>query len=317
MKVKTKSKRIALIDGDGLIHGAKWRNKFDTMKYGPITLKDAIANYERSINECLKLTWASDYAIAVKGPNNYRDTMYSEYKKSTSRAKNRDDDVPWLGKLKEYAENREGTVVCDGYEADDLLRIWACEIRDRELVDKVSYIICTGDKDLDCIWGQHYQFRRTGMGPKLYKVDPIASNNFFWEQSLTGDTIDNIPGIKGVAHKTAIKLFGGVYTTVEEEVVKPAKVKDKRSRDGFMRVEDPVELVPEEVTFKKVSKLTTEPTHDPEEREKIVVKTYVDKHGIEDGYNRFLMNCKLLYMWKHYGEHFTYDKEKFIALASS
>ena len=277
----TKKKLFALIDGDGLIHGAKWRNKKDTIEKGWITLGEACKNYDRAVNECIQKTYATEVAIAVKGPNNYRDVLYDDYKKSKSRAQNRDNDVAWIGKLKDYAANRPDTVVCDGYEADDLLRIWACEIRERELTEDVTYVVCTGDKDLDCIWGKHYQFRRTGMEPKLYNVTEEHSQLFFWEQVLTGDKIDNIPGLPGVAHKTAMRLLGAEYE-------KGAK-----------------------------GKIIVEPTNSVEERERIVVKTYVEKFGLEEGFSNFLMNCKLLYMWKTYGGHFTYKKERFIGLAGA
>jgi 5'-3' exonuclease len=309
-------KVIALVDGDGLIHGAKWRNAADVKRKGPITLKEACANYDRSIKECLTmikdkffLKELPDVAIAVKGPNNYRDVLYEDYKKSKSRVVNRDTDAPWLGELKGYAETRPDTIVCDGYEADDLLRIWAHEILDRQLTEDVTYVICTGDKDLDCIWGHHYQFRRTGMGPKMYKVEPLYSENFFWEQTLTGDSIDNIPGLKGVAHLTAMKMFGATY---KKELVEVKEVKTKKN--GFAKITDEEEEI---VKTKKVTVMVDEPTQDPEKRKQIVIKAYVERHGIKEGYLHFLMNCKLLYMWKIYGGHFKFDKEKFIEIAKS
>ncbi len=49
----------------------------------------------------------------------------------------------------------------------------------------------------------------------MYWVTPAPSIRFFFEQWLTGDSADNIPGIKGVGEKTARKLLNAEFGTTD------------------------------------------------------------------------------------------------------
>ena len=72
-------------------------------------------------------------------------------------------------------------------------------------------VIATLDKDLNMITVWHYNWTKD----EKYWVTEDEGDNFFYIQLLTGDSVDNIKGIKGVGPKTAEKLLQDA-ATIEE-----------------------------------------------------------------------------------------------------
>jgi DNA polymerase-1 len=103
-----------------------------------------------------------------------------------------------------------------GYEADDLIGTVAKSIASEE----VDIFIVTGDKDMlqlvdsgikiydpmkDRILDEEYIKERYGVGPE--RITEFMA--------LTGDAVDNIPGIKGIGEKTAKELLSS-FRSLEE-----------------------------------------------------------------------------------------------------
>jgi 5'-3' exonuclease len=59
------------------------------------------------------------------------------------------------------------------------------------------------DKDLDMLRGWHYNFVKQ----ELYYVKEEDGIRNFYTQILTGDRVDNIPGLKGIGIKKATKIL--------------------------------------------------------------------------------------------------------------
>jgi 5'-3' exonuclease len=113
----------------------------------------------------------------------------------------------------------------EGLEADDLLAIYQCQ------AEEGTTVICTRDKDLRMVPGYHYGWE-CGKQREYYLrlVDDEGSLDydgklkgtgmpFFYSQLLTGDPVDNIPGLPGCGPKKAWDLLEGVpvsemWTTV-------------------------------------------------------------------------------------------------------
>ena len=98
--------------------------------------------------------------------------------------------------IRTYIRSKWDTAVGADEEADDLMGY---------LQNQYDTCIVTIDKDLDMIPGWHYNFVKDDH----YFVDEAAAMNHFYKQLLTGDTSDNIPGLKGVGPKTALKMLDG------------------------------------------------------------------------------------------------------------
>ena len=98
--------------------------------------------------------------------------------------------------LRDYMTQEWGAVMSQGIEADDCLGIQQFSCNDK------STVICTIDKDLNMIPGYHFNFVKG----EFYDVKIKDADIFFLRQMLTGDSTDNIPGIRGVGPKTSFKL---------------------------------------------------------------------------------------------------------------
>lgn len=158
----------------------------------PALAKKYLDNY---IKEIIENTDSTDALIFMKGANNFRFISDPEYK-NTRKDTIEPEIKERIEKLYEYAREfcTEGT---DG-EADDYCAIYAKDALDAER----TYIVAHIDKDLNCIPGWHYNFRKK----EFYFMDESQAYRFLMMQVLTGDATDNIQGLRGVGEKTAIKL---------------------------------------------------------------------------------------------------------------
>lgn len=86
--------------------------------------------------------------------------------------------------LRRFMEERLGFEVAQDEEADDLIGIEAVFGGD-------NTVICTLDKDLDMIPGHHYNFAKR----ESRYIGPEEALANFYRQILTGDSVDNIPGL--------------------------------------------------------------------------------------------------------------------------
>ena len=184
---------LAIVDGDVLLYQSMW---------GCETLEEAKEKFDSVFKETLESVFATDYVMAFGGPNNFREVLYVDYKKSPSRTKSKSNKPDWFDDLKSYGASYEGAVLCDGYEADDMVRIWSEEAA----AAAWPFVVVSIDKDLDCIPGKHYNSRRQ----EIYDIDEEYADYFYWKQILTGDNVDNIPGLKGIGPKKADKILYGL-----------------------------------------------------------------------------------------------------------
>ena len=220
---------IAIIDGDVLCYLAckeRWKEKAriedgvsyisldDDGKRKPLEwtkeedrkfLEKTWVILQKELRILLEEVFCTEYIMAVKGENNYRNMMYPDYKLNRHKDPNKQNVfVPTLRKLlvmEDYA------VEADGFEADDLIRIWAEQCK----LHGIDYIICSIDKDLKCIPGKHWGMKKK----KMETVSEDEALKHYYYQLLKGDSTDNIPGVPGIGEKTALKLLAPLST--EEE----------------------------------------------------------------------------------------------------
>jgi DNA polymerase-1 len=188
---------LAIIDGDVLLHMSVWNKESE---------EEAREHFDELFNGILESTFSTDYVMALGGPDNFRDDLYVDYKKSASRKKSRSTKPDWFFDLKSNIErDYDGCCYSDYCEADDMVRVWAYECD----AAAMPRIVVSVDKDLNCIEGKHYN-PRSGA---IYEIDPAVADRFYWTQILTGDSTDNIPGIKGIGPKKAEGILFNCKTT--------------------------------------------------------------------------------------------------------
>jgi 5'-3' exonuclease len=185
-------------------------------------------SFNLRLNNLLDTVYAEDYLMAVGGEGNYRKQMYPEYKLQPGRKKEEGQANIFVPAVRELAVMTGMAVDAHGREADDLIRIWANEAE----AAGDPYIVCSIDKDLRCIAGNHYICRvpptkyQIAKGfnvkpPEFLTVSKEDAVKNYYEQLLKGDLGDNIPGVPGMGPKTATKIIEKCLseTEMQEAVV--------------------------------------------------------------------------------------------------
>lgn len=127
-----------------------------------------------------------------------------------------------------------GAIMCDDIEADDGLGIMQTQYKERG----ISSVICSTDKDLKMIRGDHYNLTSTIQEI----VTPAAGNRQLAIQLLMGDATDNIQGIQGVGIKTAEKMLKTVEPADRVPFIK-AQYKKKFKENANARFSENLKLL--------------------------------------------------------------------------
>ena len=172
-------------------------------------------------------------ALDPPGPT-FRDTLFTEYK--ATRDSMPDDlsrQMPYVRRL--FEAMKAPVLEIAGYEADDVL---ATLVEEALKLDDLEVTLVTGDKDLLQLVGPRVRvlsvLGRTGERVmydeakvrERWGVEPAQIADVL---ALMGDSIDNIPGVKGVGEKTAVKLvgqFGSVERIYENLTLIPGKLRE-------------------------------------------------------------------------------------------
>ena len=214
------SKKIFLIDGSAFLYRAFHAiRSLNTSKGHPT---NATFGFTRILLKLIKDN-NPEYAVVffdVKGPT-FRHKMYDQYK--ANRPPMPDELAIQIPDIKQIISAFNIPVVeKSGFEADDLVGTYA------RLAQKQDFevVMVTGDKDFiqlvtdrcvlwdpmkDTIKDREQIIQEMGIEPEQF-IDVLG---------LAGDSSDNIPGVKGVGPKTAIKLIkdfesiGNIYKNLD------------------------------------------------------------------------------------------------------
>ena len=184
---------ICFVDADSLI--------FRIALKTDISLSTAKSYYDKEIESIVWDTCSEEVKVAVKGKGNFRYDVAEDYKVHRS-GKPLDAKIAKRRKqLNNYAYSL-GHHKSDNCEADDVVCIWAQEAKDAG----VHYVISHIDKDIDMMEGWHHNFTKK----TLYEITEDEGWYKMCIQMLTGDSTDNIQGLKGIGPKKAEKLLTNV-----------------------------------------------------------------------------------------------------------
>lgn len=141
-----------------------------------------------------------DLVIVLSGVGNFRHKIATraEYKgnRSGERPKN-------YHAIREHLTTHWKAIVTEGEEADDRLGIL--------MTKDANSVCCSIDKDLMQLPGWHYNFT-TG---ELVLIDQRQGDMNFYAQVLSGDDVDNVPGLKGIGKVKAMKALVGTYNALD------------------------------------------------------------------------------------------------------
>lgn len=187
---------IALVDADVVAYRIAFGCNDDSEK-------NAIAKVSEFLED-LVFTFANadDCEGYLTGKDNFR----HEIAKTVPYKANRVAEKPkHLGIIREYMISAWAFSVQEKQEADDAISIRAYALGEED------YIICSIDKDLNNVRGWHYDFHKNN---KYYVTEEEAIKNFY-TQVLTGDRVDNVPGLAGIGPKKAEKILKDCVTEKE------------------------------------------------------------------------------------------------------
>lgn len=198
------------IDGNSLLHRAFYAMPLLSNKKGVYT--NAIFGFMIMLIRLKKDYEPCSLILAFdrKAPT-FRHKAYKDYK--ATRQKAPEELVPQFDLIKDLARLLEiPTYELDGYEADDILGSLAKVADD----NKQPLMIVTGDKDELQLVSDYTSVLLTIRGisetkryDKQLLMDEygLTPEQFVDMKGLMGDSSDNIPGVKGIGQKTAIKLL--------------------------------------------------------------------------------------------------------------
>ncbi len=199
MSSKEEHPKKLLIDADYLIYGVGFASEEDSEKFAKSRLVETL---EDMVYIHLK---ADSYEAFLTGKNNYRYEIaktvpYKGNRKDAKKPKHYD-------ALRECMITRLGAVIVDGQEADD-------EVAIRMTKEPDQYLLVGVDKDLRQIPGWHHNPHKA----QTEYIDDFQAYKSFCLQLLTGDRVDNIPGLEGIGPKKAAKALQDAST--KEELLK-------------------------------------------------------------------------------------------------
>ena len=243
-----RERRAVLLDGHAIIFRAYYAMR-DPLRHKETgentTAPYGFVNTLRSVLDDLKPTHMA-LALDVSDDTTFRKAMYEPYKAHRDEAP---EDFPQsVARCRQIAEAFSIPIYeAEGYEADDVLATLA----DQAAETGIETWIATLDSDL-------VQLVREGVGVYMFRpfkrdvvrydsdervrerygIDPIQMIDY---KALVGDTSDNIPGVKGIGDKTAVKLLNQ-WATVEEVYEHLDEVAPKRAQGNLIAGRESAEL---------------------------------------------------------------------------
>lgn len=213
--------RIALIDGDIICYQLAFANKDWPTEY-------CLAEVDEFVEDVMKTSGSYAYAMCLTGNNNFRKKVAVTKPYKGNRKTEKPEHYP---AIKQHLLEAHGASVVDNCEADDTLGFHQTGGMYRRDAVEHETVICTVDKDLLMIPGLHYNWRQ---GSEVIDVSEEDANKFFFTQWLTGDSVDNIPGLHRVGIKTAEKLLADVVTVPEMYEVVKAAYESREHTEAYM-----------------------------------------------------------------------------------
>lgn len=225
-------KKILLIDGNSIMN----RAFYALMNVGMFRAQDG--TYTNAVFGFLNIFFKAieDYnpeyiAVAFdKGKKTIRHQKYKEYK--AGRHKTPDELISQMPIIKEIISAMNIPYYeMDDYEADDILGTLAKNLSS----DKNKVYILTGDRDYFQLIDDNINiiYPKTTKGrsfQELWNLEKIKEeysgltpDDLIEVKALMGDASDNIPGVRGIGEKTAVKLileYGNIddlYKAVDED----------------------------------------------------------------------------------------------------
>jgi len=203
---------LVLIDGHALAYRMYFALPLEAFTTQSGEPTNATWGFTRTLLELMQAESPPKYlAVSFDLGATFRDELFDDYK--GTREKMPDELDVQIGRIKQVIRALNIPILeCEGFEADDVLGTIA-----RQMRGQVPVHIITGDRDLLQLVDDNTRVelppRRQGATSEVYDADGVLAylgvrpDQVVDYKALVGDTSDNIPGVKGIGDKTAVKLL--------------------------------------------------------------------------------------------------------------
>jgi hypothetical protein len=175
--------------------------------YAHQTVRTQIYSIEKECRSYYQVEDFESISVILSGPGNYRAGLATVFPYKGNR--DPDHKPHWYQSIRNLLTREWGASVVHGREADDECSILAHGHR-RVGSD---YVIATIDKDLDQIPGHHYNYLK-----QVFYANSVSdAATFFWQQCLSGDATDGVPGCFRVGELRAAAIVSGLCADAELE----------------------------------------------------------------------------------------------------
>jgi DNA polymerase-1 len=253
--------QLFLIDGYALIYRAFYAmiaRPLRTTKGENTSAAWGVVNFLLRLREKYRpdyVAWINDAGTS------FREAQYSEYKSTREKLDEslQADFDRSLERIYELLKAfRVPLVTVPGYEADDVIGTLANAAAARGL----RAVIVSGDKDFYQLIAPEIVLLNPGRGGMAAVEETWVDQSNANERlgvppsqvvdylALVGDSSDNIPGVKGIGEKGAVKLLAE-YGDLETILARASEITAKRTREALLSQSDNARLSRELVTIKR------------------------------------------------------------------
>lgn len=233
------SERFYLVDGSSYIFRAYYAVAPLSTSNGLPT--NALLGFTRMLLKLFEGA-SSNHLVMVfdAGKETFRNELYPEYKANRGEAP--EDLVPQFPYFRKISKALGfQPYELQGYEADDIIGTLSKKLEecghevvivsgDKDLMQLVTLKVSIWDTMKDKRYGEKEVKEKMGVRPDQV-IDLLG---------LTGDSSDNIPGLKGCGPKTAVQLIEN-YGTVEEIIERKEEILDDKSIRSRKKIKERID----------------------------------------------------------------------------
>lgn len=220
--------KIILVDGNNLLFRSYYATAYNGnfMKNSKGFPTNALFGFTNMMNKIIEEENPTRILVAFDKGKTFRHDKFNFYKEG--RMETPDElkiQFPIAKEMLEYMGIKYYEI--DNYEADDIIGTFAsfCDIPDDDFIgtiissDRDLLQLLSPQVDIKLLKQKDYIRYNPESFKAEYGIDPI---NIIDLKALMGDSSDNIPGVKGVGEKTALKLLqeyktlDGIYENIDK-----------------------------------------------------------------------------------------------------
>ena len=237
--------KIILVDGNNLLFRSYYATAYsgNFMKNSKGFPTNALYGFTNMINKIINEECPTYMIVAFDKGKTFRHEKYEQYK--DGRIEMPDELKVQFPLAKELLTHMGIKYYeCDNYEADDIIGTFAkyCDEEedfigtivssDKDLLQLISH-----DVDIKLLKQKDYIRYNEKSFKETYGIEPI---NIIDLKALMGDSSDNIPGVKGIGEKTALKLLhdyktlNGIYDNLDKLTPKMREKLENDKDNAYM-----------------------------------------------------------------------------------